>query len=306
MKKRLNQLILLIILSISVVYLCGCNNNSKNNNEEVLKQKLSSEMLYLENELISMANELNNITYLNYSVVTSKKESGTTNENNKSSQNGEGSQQEGENTQQSKDGKTESTKKTDSEEENKVYTMVKNNLLERDETIDWKEQKNKAEKLYLTLPTIEADLKEANIPIEDIEKFNSSIDNITASIINENKEESLNNIIVSYSYIVEFIKKYEGESKNEKILNLKYLTLLCYKDVNNNDWDSLNENLNNLKLNYSNIKYNDDIFSGKEVNIKNGEVIIEELKNSVNSQNQDIFFIKYKTFMQELNLLNMD
>lgn len=298
-------------------FLYGCKNKREDKQQE-LKKKVDAELLYIENELVSMANELNNISYLNYKVATNKTESSTSGEKDKQnskgkesggqnsesqSSNGQGGQG-GENSKEnsSSEGQSESSKKSKSEDENKVYSMISNNLLERDTNIEWSELKEKTEKLYTTLPLIYSELKELGVPEEDIEKFSNIIDNMAVAVINEQKDELMDNIVNSYSYIPQFAKKCE-EDMNEKIIYLKYLLLVCYKDVNKNEWDSLENDINNLKISYSNLKQSKELDKNKEVNLKKGESIIDEMRNCVNVKNQEVFFIKYKNLMQELNLL---
>ena len=318
MKKTINILFILVTISMFLFLLCGCKNKKENKQQE-LKKKVSAELLYIENELVCMANELNNISYLNYKVVTNKTEGSASGEQGKQSSNGQesGGQnsesqnsigqggQQGETSKEnsSSEGQSGSSKKSKSEDENKVYSMISNNLLERDTNIEWSELKEKTEKLYSTLPLIYSELKELGVSEEDIEKFSNTIDNITVAVINEQKDELMDNIVNGYSYIPQFAKKCEEEGMNEKIFYLKYLLLVCYRDVNKNEWDSLANDINNLKLSYSNFKQSKELGSNKEVNLKKGESIIDEMKNCVNVKNQDMFFIKYKNLMQELNLL---
>ena len=289
------------ILIIFTIILCGCGNKKKIE-EGNLKQKVNTEILYIENELIIMANKLNNINYTNYSVVT--EQTGGSNQDKDETKQSE----EGKSKQNSEDSKSQSTEQTKSENENnesQVYEIMSNNILERNKTINWKEEKNKIEKLYSTLPVICTDLKELGISTNEVEDFTSNIDNLAQAVINEQEKETLNNIVTIYGLFPEYMKKYDGESKKQKIINIKYLALLCYRDVTNDEWDNLEEDLNNLKLNYSNIKLHND-FLDKDINVKKGESIIEEMKNCINNKNKDIFFVKYKNFMQEVNLLAME
>lgn len=56
-------------------------------------------------------------------------------------------------------------------------------------------------------------------------------------------------------------------------------------------------------MSYSNIINRRDEYEGKDVNIKTAEVIVNEMYNSANNKNREIFFIKYKNFVQELNII---
>lgn len=61
-----------------LISLSGCK--KKETEEESLKKKINTEISYIDSQLISMANLLNNISYAKYKVINKEveEESGTT------------------------------------------------------------------------------------------------------------------------------------------------------------------------------------------------------------------------------------
>ena len=311
----------------------------KNKEDEtiLLKEKINTELSYIDGELISIANGLNNISYSKYTVTTkevenisgetqqSKSEEGSNEKNANASSQGnlEEPQQEDEdkssnqektsqstetsNSQTQSSSKTENSnnkqKSSSNNEVNQIYSLSSNNILVRKNEIDWEEFQSKIETIYTVLTVVLLDLKEAGISESDINDFSNSIDLLTVSIKNKQKDETLNNIMAVYEFLPRFIKVYDGESKEQEIISVKYNLLLCYKDVSLNEWDILENDLASLKLRYSNIENKNELFEGKYVNIQSGAIIVEELKNSIEIRDSDIFFIKYKSLIQELNII---
>ena len=64
--KRVFKTIPLFLSVIVLFCISGCGKND----ETSLEQKVNTEITYLDNELVSMVNELNNINYFNYRVDT--------------------------------------------------------------------------------------------------------------------------------------------------------------------------------------------------------------------------------------------
>lgn len=314
MKKYLKNFLYVFLFFFILVILTGCKNN-KHEDTQLLKDKINTEISYLDNELIEMANGLNNISYSRYKLSASEGESSkSSSKNNESSSGNEESKensnsQEGE-SQNNKDGKQDENEKQSNSfgegESSKLFSMNSNNILDRDMQIDWSKYKDKIETLQNILTVVEIDLKEVGISEEELAMFSNSLDVLTISIENEQKDETLKNIIFIYELITKFVETYDKNNGYKDILIAKYNLLICYRDVNMNNWENLEKDLTNLKLCYSNIENQKEKFNGKEKNLKNGAQIIEELKNSIQLKNQEVFYIKYRNLMQELGLIGED
>lgn len=308
MKRRLLICVIIILIIFLTVILSGC----KNNENELLKEKLDSEIFYIENELTKIANSLNNIDYANYKIVSKQKENAS-NKSTESEKNEKDLKESGDSNEQKKqankdeqNGSSDVNAESSSESEEgtqKTFSMSPNDILNRSDEIDWKNLQNEIERIYTALTVIAVDLNEIGISENEINIFIGEIDKLTISIKNEQKEETLTNIINVYKYLPEFVKKYNESSAKYNLLTLKYNLLICYNDVSLNKWDNYENQIDNIKLICSNIENKSEEFDGKELNLKKVKVIIEEMKNCGNIKNQDVFFIKYKNLLQEINIL---
>ena len=83
----------------------------------------------------------------------------------------------------------------------------------------------------------------------------------------------------------------------------KYYLLLCYNNVNKDDWEQFNKSITDLKMNFSNISNQKSEYKGQEVNIDSISTIIKEMENTTELKEKDIFFVKYKNMLQELNII---
>ena len=67
MKKSFKNILIYIIITILLITLSGCNTNKS---KLSLNDKVKEELLYLDTEIISLINSLNNITIENYKIDT--------------------------------------------------------------------------------------------------------------------------------------------------------------------------------------------------------------------------------------------
>ena len=94
MKKYIITISILIFLIISTIggfFIYTNVKANQSNSTDILKEKCMSEIEYLSNNIISVANKLNNISYIEYKIVEEKVSTSDSNENTNSTQ--EGSEQ---------------------------------------------------------------------------------------------------------------------------------------------------------------------------------------------------------------------
>ena len=115
----------MIILFFSLI---GCSKSKEDENKSI-KEKVNSEMIYLDGKIITMLNKLNNISFSNYKVISEdvkEEKTGATNENEKNTSNqknimqdiGSTSSNSGENNQKSEN-KSSTTSESNSSSKNK-------------------------------------------------------------------------------------------------------------------------------------------------------------------------------------------
>lgn len=307
MKKTLK--ISLIIIGI-LIFFSGCKNS---NSDSDLKQKVNSEVSYLDSELVSMINELNSIDYSKYEVdVQDYKEGLEKNLNKQSEENQNSGEEKSEDNGKGDDGSKESENESNQQKESvdkqnsdsskKNYSMKPNNVLGNEVNIDWDKLRSRAENLYSTWTVILADLSRIGIPGEKLDEFSSEIDLVAVATQKEDETALINELVKLYKSLSDFVEIY-GNFEEKNVIYTKYNLLICYKYAMLENWIELEKALSDLKLSFSNINNKKDLYSGKEANIERAYIIISKMNNSKEVLNKEIFFIKYKNLMQELNVI---
>ena len=173
LKKGLILIVLCIILSIS---LTGCSTNQKGG---VLKEKIASELTYLDTKLIELINATNGLSLENYIVKAEKieEEGANTDTSGKSSSTSEETAEESPGTS-SETGEESGSSSSggQSNTENVNYRLEGNEILLQDRTPKWNDVKAEIEKMYADWSTIMLDLYEANVSSQDILNFNTDLD----------------------------------------------------------------------------------------------------------------------------------
>ncbi len=167
MKKVVKQILLYIIIMSFILILAGCG---KNNDTNILKEKIDSEISYLERELLDMLNRTNNLSFKNYIVSAEQIEStkdaggnlkeGSNTQSDSSSQEGQSS----EGGSNSSNGSSEESSSTSSSDKNNLnYKMEYSDVLSNNRKPDWKNLKIMVQELYTSWANIILDLYKINI-----------------------------------------------------------------------------------------------------------------------------------------------
>lgn len=294
-------LITIIIVISSVIYV-----NANKNPEEDQKQKISSEMEFLESKLLDLANMMNNIQTSKYSVTvkdvpgqTQESEGGNTSSSqDQSSESNNQGQSEGNNNSQSSNSQS-STEQSDSGE-NKKYELELNGVLNENQQIDWQNVKGEVEELYISIPTITLDLYEMNINKDEILNFNKEYDNLIKVVKNENKEEVLGVLNTLYSYMPKFIQNTTDDNVNKTIVETKSYIVSAYSKLDAENWDGINDDIKKAIDVYSKLLTDTNIDNEKQYSLNKSYVILNEIQNAVNIKDKSVFLIKYKNLLEEL------
>lgn len=301
MRKSLKYIIYCIMMFILLFVLTGCSNQNKQNNQDNLKSKVKEEISYLDNNLISTLNIVNNLSYDNYKVsrknIQSNKSDNNEKQNNSTEQE---SQPSGDLSQQG--GKTESNSENsgNSSQTQSIMTMEKNGVLtSRDKKTDWDLLKGLLEALYSSWSTIALDMNGLNINSEDILSFNTFLNDATKSVKDENKKDTMNNLLKLYA----LLPKYSSSVADDIFTNLldtKVQVLNAYVLTEDKNWDEINKRLENAINEYGNIINNVEINTRNSAGVSQTYILLKELQRCTSVKDVDIFYINYKNFMQEI------
>ena len=121
------------------------------------------------------------------------------------------------------------------------------------------------------------------------------------NIKNEDKTASLISLAKLYAYI----PKYSSiSSKNTKV-NAMYATksniLNAYSAIEQNNYNLVKTELANAEQSFMPIINNISSNTKNQTSINKSYILIKELQNINQNMDKDIFYIKYKNLMQELN-----
>lgn len=297
----------LAILTISVMFLTGCTSQSTNN--EDVKTKAGQELEYLDSQIISLANKLNNISMQNYAISSEEVDLGEENSSGtSSSQSGNepsGGSGSGSSSGQQKESSSQSSAGEESEKTNITTTQMEpNTVLDSDENnVDWKSIKAQIETINEAWGVVILDLSNLNVDSNDILGFSSTLDKCILSIKDENKTDTLTNIAQLYSYIPKFESGISAEGNVQNVKQVKSNILNAYSLVEQNNWTGVTTNISDGEGTFRNLLNNMEYIKDKEYKVNRTYVLIKELQNSLSYQDKKLFYVKYKNLMESVNNL---
>lgn len=306
---RKNKIVfpVLVILSVIVITLSGCNNDTKN---EDMKSKIERELDYLDTQIISILNDLNNISLQNYTVTPEEitlgedGSSGGSSSGGSSSQSGgssEGSAQGAEQKQSTSQSQSASDTK---ESKITIMKMEPENVLSSDENdIDWNSIKNNIQTINESWGVVILDLSNMNVDNNDILNFSSTLDDCILSIKDEKKVDTLTNIAKLYSFIPKFERGISAENSTQNIKQVKSYIINAYSLVEKDDWTAIGTNITECEKTFKNITNDMEYMKDKEYKVNRTYVLIKELQNSLTYKDKKLFYVKYKNVMESINTL---
>ena len=305
--KKLKIISYIILLIVLVVLALTVYTSATQNNEQDEKEKVTSEIRYLDTKLVDLFNNMNNIKTRNYQIYTTKIEESRSAENSGGGSSGgkDNSSSSDTNTSSSSDSTStqDNSDQAQTENTNENYEMQAAGILTTNRDIDWTSCKNELELIYTSISTITLDLYRLNVSQEDILNFNKDIDTITISLEEENKQVTLDNLVKVYEYIPKFAQTVVDDTLYKTVLETKLHVFKGYAKLDSGDWGGMNTNLVDAINVYATLLTSAGIDANKLSSINEGYVMLNELKNAVDTQNSSVFLIKYKNLLEEINNL---
>ena len=300
------SLILIILLSGFFIYKVS----GKNGANDDINSKALSDVKQIERQFVDLFNQLNNITFENYKVSGTKIEENKTS-NSSSSSSSSSSQTESETSGGSKNSSSESggsssssqssDESTEDSQNNKQYNIEETGVLINNTEINWKEIKNDVENIYTSLYPTTLDLYQTTTSQQDILNFNKEYDNLTKAIKDENKEDSLKELSILYDYLPKFVENCTDDEKQRTVIKTKNYIFKAYSVLDKEEWNTISDNINNATQEFTKLVKNiNNQESGNQYNINKIYVMINELQNAVILKDKEVFLIKYKNLLEEL------
>lgn len=284
-------LILIIFITGFFIYKVFGKNNSNDN----LNEKTLEEVKQLESKFQNLFNQLNNISFENFKISSTEiEEQESQSESSSSSENSSSNNSSKEKSSEKKDNST-------SKQDNKQYKLEEVGILTNQEEINWEQIKKDVEKIYTSLYSTTLDLYQTSLNQQDIVNFNKEYDNLTKAVKEENKDATLIELVKLYDYIPKFIENCTDDEKEKIVIKTKNDLFKAYSILDKENWNEISDNVNNSTQEFTKLVTNINTKEiGKQYNINKIYVIINELQNAITLKDKDIFLIKYKNLLEEL------
>lgn len=297
--RKSKKIFLILTLILIAINLTGCGKNDTN---EETTDKISKELDYLDTEIVSILNRLNNLSLRNYTITEEeinmeKESSGGSSDSEESS----GQQDSG----GTKKSDSQNNSGSESQKESVTITgMEPNTILTLNENdIDWDMIKNEIERINEAWGIIILDLSYVNANNNDILSFSSSLNDALLSIKDENKVSALSNIAKVYSFIPKFEQQISADNSMQNIKQVKSYLINAYSLVEQEDWAAIEKNINDAETTFKNITNDIEYVKNREFKVNKTYVSLKELQNSLSYRDKKLFLIKYKNLIENINAL---
>lgn len=299
--------IFLVIFILSIAFILFKSYADSNKNEDE-KEKTETEIQRIELSFVNMFNELNNIKFENYRINTSQINKEDLKDNSSSSASestpSSGGSSSSENSSSGEQGESQkengSSQGSEESKENQNYEMKLSGVLTNNSDINWENLKNEVEILYSAIPSLTIDLYKININKEKITNFNQEYDNLMKAIKEENKQNALDALANLYNYLPDFIENSTDDTNKKILIRTKNNIFKAYSLLDKNDWNAITENVNLANQEFTKMLTNSQSSNKNQYIINKAYVQINELQNSTQTKEKEIFLIKYKNLLEEL------
>ena len=323
-KYKIFAYILIVLFIVGVISFATYRVMSKSKtNEQQIKDKSQSEIEYIEGSLLKMFNHMNNIEFENYKISIGEVNQSSTGGNSTKSSNGttqsggnggsgdssSGDSGSGGNGGDSGSDSGSGSDSTSGDSKNanngssstQVYELQKTGVLTKDENINWTTVKNEVEDLYLSIPTITLDLYQTEADEQDILNFNTEYDNLTKIVQEENKLKTLQQLVKVYEVLVKIADKSEESEIDKTVLKTKLNIYKAYSKLDEDKWDEISSDTKSAVEEFAKLMTKKDIEEQKQYAINKIYIMLSELQKSTDKKDAQIFLIKYKNMLEELN-----
>ena len=311
-------IVIFTILLATLIYIKFFNNN-KNDEYALLTEKAEGEVKYLDYTIIELMNKLNNISYSRYQVTI--KEVNESEQQNNSSGNsesaGNGMQiQDGSTNQQGSESKengsgsndnnsnnSESESLNQSEARTSRLAQVDSLLNSNYDDVPWDEISYGVETIYTAWPSISLDMKALNINDSDISNFSTTLDGIAQAVKVQDKNSALINLYNLYILLPKYLSYFSSNEYTLNVYNTKAYVLSSYVSANSENWEDMNTNITNAINTLSKNMESTDLKDIEKSTIEKSYALLEELKRGIGLEDKEIFYLKYKLAMEQLEIL---
>ncbi len=327
MKKGITILIVTIILVILI--LTSLIVYAKDDNQDItLEEKVSQEIQYLNNYLISMLGHFNGLSVGNdiFQIGLQKNNIGNSTQSSQSGGNSSNSMQQEttkENSTQNNQGKSNQEENgTSKQEQNKTQegnksqsqndqsgpaNMQQNSILANNGKYitNWDIIQLQIEKLYQTWNTISIDLHALSVDGNAILAFGDGLNNATQNIKKKEKAKAMEELAKLHQMLPNYIEGHINNEQEIDILKILSKVVTAYVGVTNDKWQDAQKELEQAQQDFANML-------NTVTNMEKGQnsatmnqcyILVNELRNAAKLKDKEIYYIQYENFITKIGIL---
>lgn len=166
--------------------------------------------------------------------------------------------------------------------------------------IDWNKLQKDLKQLYNYWNGSILDFNNLDIEKTNLTDFGKTLDNLSIAIKNQNREESLKNLLKLYEKLIIYNKSLNYNENYTNILYAKYNLLISYSIVENGNWTLTHESILRCDTYLSNLVNSMNINQYEQYNINQAYIAVKELENLINIKDIDLYYMKYNIAMEKL------
>lgn len=165
--------------------------------------------------------------------------------------------------------------------------------------IDWYKLEEQSQMLRSYWNSAILDLNYLEIDKTFLTDFGKNLDELSVTIKNKDKNNTLNNLLVLYEKIIIYSENINYYSYNT-ILIIKYNLLKAYSIVDSGNWTLVHEYILKSSENMSNLVNSIETNKYNKYNINQAYVSVKEMENLINVKDISIFYFKYSIAMDRI------
>lgn len=307
MKK--NVVIILVSIIVVILVLSSLVVFASNGKQELtLEEKVTQEMKYIDNYLVSMLGDFNGLH-----IGSFLKEDNSSQWQFDSMQDNAKSNTQSSNNEDSSSGNSEKSSKNQEESQSKDHLInnkpnsknTQNGVLANQGKYEtqWETIQTQIENLYQTWNTISLDLNALNVDGKSILAFNDYLNSTTQNIKKKDKKASMEQISRLYQLLPKYSQAYKPNSKETHVLEIKNAIVTAYVYVTNNDWESAKKQLSGAITQFTSLLNSVGQNFQNQTLVNQCYILVNELNKAIGLQDKEIFFIQYQNLMGKMDII---
>lgn len=309
MKK--NVIIILVSIIVVILVLFSLVVFASNGNQELtLEEKVTQEIKYVDNYLVSMLGDFNGLHVGSFLKEDNSSEwqidslqddakSGTNSQSSNGESNTSGNAEKASNNQEESQSKDHLINNKPNSKNIQSGVLSNQGKYET----QWETIQTQIENLYQTWNTISIDLNTLNVDGKSILAFNDFLNTSTQYIKKKDKAAAMEEIAKIYQLLPKYSEDYKPNSKETHVLEIKNAVVTAYVYVTNDDWETAKKQLAGAITQFTSLLNSVGQNFQNQTLVNQCYILVNELNKAIGLKDKEIFFIQYQNLMGKMDII---